>query len=239
MSYSNTSLDLMIMMNLSASSIFEQPEHNRAHPATDNQRVGSQATICDYSKILTILENAEDAIHMDQAAFPFDPFLLEPTPLGPQGVREVRISPQDVSSTSFSDDFCHRVNNLMSLPKPSNGTGIPPSRPSKKQRLVEDGAPDTTGSSRHDVVSGRNNEEQNQESPSALSPIPMPNSMGRYQSDQWIERFQDLVHFKHENGHCLVPHNFPPNQKLAQWTKRQVRLGQQDTHLFQSRRLRP
>jgi hypothetical protein len=44
-----------------------------------------------------------------------------------------------------------------------------------------------------------------------------------YQADQWLERFQDLIEFKAKHGHCLVPHNYPPNQQLAQWTKRQVR----------------
>ncbi len=43
----------------------------------------------------------------------------------------------------------------------------------------------------------------------------------RYQADQWNERFQELVIFRQQHGHCLVPHNFPENQQLAQWVKRQ------------------
>jgi hypothetical protein len=42
-----------------------------------------------------------------------------------------------------------------------------------------------------------------------------------YQLDQWAERSEDLLHFKAETGHCLVPHDYPPNQKLARWVKRQ------------------
>lgn len=42
-----------------------------------------------------------------------------------------------------------------------------------------------------------------------------------YQADQWMERFDDLVQYKKEHGHCLVAHSYPPNQRLAQWVKRQ------------------
>lgn len=48
-----------------------------------------------------------------------------------------------------------------------------------------------------------------------------PARFRRYQANQWMERFDDLVQFKAERGHCLVPHSFPPNQQLAQWVKRQ------------------
>lgn len=42
-----------------------------------------------------------------------------------------------------------------------------------------------------------------------------------YQADQWAERFQELVQFKAQHGHTLVPHSYPPNPLLAQWIKRQ------------------
>ena len=42
-----------------------------------------------------------------------------------------------------------------------------------------------------------------------------------YQTDQWAERFSELLAFKAETGHCLVPHCFPSNPSLAQWIKRQ------------------
>lgn len=43
----------------------------------------------------------------------------------------------------------------------------------------------------------------------------------QYQEDQWNERLNELVEFKKEHGHCLVPHSYPQNNKLAQWVKRQ------------------
>ncbi|KAG7340236.1 helicase domain protein [Nitzschia inconspicua] len=42
-----------------------------------------------------------------------------------------------------------------------------------------------------------------------------------YQKCQWDDRFQELLIFHQEHGHLLVPHSYPPNQKLAQWVKRQ------------------
>jgi hypothetical protein len=43
----------------------------------------------------------------------------------------------------------------------------------------------------------------------------------QYQQDQWKERFQELAEYKQANGHCEVQHDFPYNQTLAHWVKRQ------------------
>lgn len=40
-------------------------------------------------------------------------------------------------------------------------------------------------------------------------------------SGRWYDRFQDLVTFKQEFGHCCVPSHWPKNPPLAQWVKRQ------------------
>lgn len=40
-------------------------------------------------------------------------------------------------------------------------------------------------------------------------------------SGRWFDRFQDLVQFKEEHGHCCVPSHWPKNPPLAQWVKRQ------------------
>ena len=42
-----------------------------------------------------------------------------------------------------------------------------------------------------------------------------------YQSEQWSARYQDLIEFRKERGHCLVPHKWKGNPELAQWVKRQ------------------
>jgi len=42
-----------------------------------------------------------------------------------------------------------------------------------------------------------------------------------YQAENWTEKFEELLQFRNENGHCLVPNCHPQNPALAQWTKRQ------------------
>jgi len=42
-----------------------------------------------------------------------------------------------------------------------------------------------------------------------------------YQAENWTEKFEELLRFRKENGHCLVPNSHPENPSLAQWTKRQ------------------
>jgi hypothetical protein len=42
-----------------------------------------------------------------------------------------------------------------------------------------------------------------------------------FKPEKWEERFHELVKFREEFGHCLVPHNWARNKELAQWVKRQ------------------
>jgi len=42
-----------------------------------------------------------------------------------------------------------------------------------------------------------------------------------YQAEKWRERYEDLLQFRKEHGHCLVPHTYPANSILARWVKRQ------------------
>lgn len=42
-----------------------------------------------------------------------------------------------------------------------------------------------------------------------------------YQEKQWEEQFDELLKFKEEQGHCLVPHTYTENQVLSRWVKRQ------------------
>lgn len=43
----------------------------------------------------------------------------------------------------------------------------------------------------------------------------------RSKTEQWNQRFQELVEFQKEYNHCLVPLNWAPNPPLAHWVKRQ------------------
>ncbi|CAJ1943329.1 unnamed protein product [Cylindrotheca closterium] len=42
-----------------------------------------------------------------------------------------------------------------------------------------------------------------------------------HQEKQWKDLFDQLLEFKKEKGHCLVPHTFDENPPLARWVKRQ------------------
>mmetsp|Transcript_8341 Transcript_8341/g.13050 ORF Transcript_8341/g.13050 Transcript_8341/m.13050 type:complete len:354 (+) Transcript_8341:60-1121(+) len=42
-----------------------------------------------------------------------------------------------------------------------------------------------------------------------------------YQAEKWQERYQELLDFREEHGHCLVPHTYPLNPELGRWVKRQ------------------
>jgi hypothetical protein len=42
-----------------------------------------------------------------------------------------------------------------------------------------------------------------------------------YQAENWTEKFEELIEFRNQYGHCLVPNAFPDNAALAQWVKRQ------------------
>jgi hypothetical protein len=47
------------------------------------------------------------------------------------------------------------------------------------------------------------------------------NKIRQYQSEQWHQRFDELVQFNNEHGHSLVPISWQPNIPLALWVKRQ------------------
>lgn len=44
-----------------------------------------------------------------------------------------------------------------------------------------------------------------------------------FHEEKWSYHFNELLQFKRETGHCLVPHTFPAKPHLARWVKRQRR----------------
>jgi hypothetical protein len=42
-----------------------------------------------------------------------------------------------------------------------------------------------------------------------------------YQTGQWQTKYETLVKFRNQTGHCLVPHSYQGNPSLAHWVKRQ------------------
>lgn len=50
-----------------------------------------------------------------------------------------------------------------------------------------------------------------------------PSRFKPFHEEKWNFHFGELLNFKKENGHCLVPHTFPSKPHLARWVKRQRR----------------
>ena len=44
-----------------------------------------------------------------------------------------------------------------------------------------------------------------------------------FHEEKWDQRLNELLHFRRQYGHTLVPHTFHPNPQLARWVKRQRR----------------
>eukprot|EP00934_Nitzschia_sp_Nitz4_P007236 Nitzschia sp. Nitz4//scaffold110_size71422//817//1740//NITZ4_005861-RA/size71422-processed-gene-0.66-mRNA-1//-1//CDS//3329533050//7226//frame0 len=188
----------------------------------------------EISRVLGILDCAEEVItSSDFSNDAVTPSLLslEPTPIGPQGIQSVfppqfsysqMLSMGQCNDGGYSDDFspidCSQVR-----PNKRQCLSMPP----KTDSLVNQMLPFKMFPEENQdfmLANTKNTQEEEQ---------PHPARFRKYQCDQWMERFQDLIEFKKETGHCLVPHNFPPNQQLAQWTKRQryqYKLKQMNRH---------
>ena len=54
------------------------------------------------------------------------------------------------------------------------------------------------------------------------SSSPSPNASGRFHSDQWYEKYQELVEYQKQHGHCNVPPKYKTDDlSLWRWVKRQ------------------
>jgi len=47
------------------------------------------------------------------------------------------------------------------------------------------------------------------------------NGLKKHQCEKWTTKYQQLLEFKAEQGHCNVPHGYKKNVGLALWVKRQ------------------
>jgi hypothetical protein len=108
---------------------------------------------------------------------------------------------------------------------PSSMLGLMTRRPSKRQCTEMFPAPTRMSATDFDFEWGAPCPPQEQESLDEYDSSQTINTVSTgfrpYQDDQWMERFQEIADYKEANGHCLVPHGFQENPKLAQWIKRQ------------------
>lgn len=221
-------LDAIPMMNFSSPSMLTYEKHHEHGGVRPDELQlccePEETTIGDFSRLLRILESAEDVLEMDTSPSPQDIFHFEPTPLRPDVVWNVVDPAFEYPSTQVGA-HSNSLYGMMCNPKRPIDVVSPESQPLKKQRLKKSSATERKIRLSSSSVKKSNRDlDTEPDEVSSSSKRPATNVAMRfrqYQADQWEERFGELKDFKHEHGHCLVPHNYPANQHLAQWTKRQ------------------
>mmetsp|Transcript_25616 Transcript_25616/g.71571 ORF Transcript_25616/g.71571 Transcript_25616/m.71571 type:complete len:591 (+) Transcript_25616:373-2145(+) len=120
-------------------------------------------------------------------------------------------------SAAFSFGSMPAVSSGMAMGTPSanknkRSTNASPKRATKKQRTHSGAAAAPSTSAKKSPASA---------SSSPATADDDKNRFRPYQSEQWSEKFDELLEFKKNRGHCCVPHTFEENPALARWVKRQ------------------
>jgi hypothetical protein len=140
---------------------------------------------------------------------------LEPTPMAPD--EHTTIVPHvSLTYTMMPTDEVNALLNIL--------------QPLLSKRQLEEGRNTVASSAtqtKKQRIEGPSGEVQASSSASSLPTISNdpnggtdPSRFRSYQSEQWWERYADLVKFRDSHGHCLVPHIYPEQPALAQWVKR-------------------
>ena len=151
---------------------------------------------------------------------------LDPTPIGPHGVKVVDEVPltdiawdgdcsvidclrplmkrqADEMYFNDNDDSNNNNNNNNNSPNQSIPGNIPapdPIRPTSNKRQR------------------RNSDDLASEDTQPTSKVQCNKLQIRaHQTEQWCERYGELVEFREEHGHCVVPYHFKRNLSLALW----------------------
>ena len=170
----------------------------------------SDSSLLTLQRVERILEFAEEVDNIDLLEF-------DPTPIGPQGVKQV------VDQVPLTESY-----NLLRLSGEHSFDCLRPLLQHQKPASQETMNPPITVS--------------NGKVFSKFSDLPRKNSNSRemdqvgftnchsedeevrfrsYQSQMWDERFEEICAYKKKFGNCLVPHNWSENIRLAKWVKRQ------------------
>jgi hypothetical protein len=174
------------------------------------------------ASIVSILREAEEII--EESPLILDPtpiVVVEPTPLGPQGVENVV---KDLPLTdytwhadaAFASLLVPLLRSTIKRPLSCKSCTIVSKEPLHKKHRASwtAGRSVTKKKTRSSYTTSR---EENYDS----DEMEAKERFRTDQAEQWNDRFADLVEFRNEGGHCLVPHNFAENPPLAQWVKRQ------------------
>jgi hypothetical protein len=120
----------------------------------------------------------------------------------------LRLNSVDASTASFSDSpysVLPSTSNLEEYVADVNVSGAVPSAISPKKRVRDDHS-QFLDEDEDDCEDGSDKDGRR---------------FRPYQAGQWAEKFEELCHYRQENGHCLVPHTYGANLALARWVKRQ------------------
>lgn len=212
--------------------MFQSMEESSSNIASEDRLVSTNSE-ANFSRVLALLNSASDVLnnHQTEDAASFFPdesvFDFEPTPINhkrfhtSQGTAHEAESVFSALLNCDDDSFCcagrpEKRQRLVCSPEQDHSR-IQQHKQQGANLFSMDGSPTTLSIT--SLVSRPPRTASPADSSSyAESTI---NRFRHYQSDQWMERFQDLIDFKEGYQHCLVPHNYPPNQQLAQWVKRQ------------------
>jgi hypothetical protein len=136
--------------------------------------------------------------------------LIEPTPIDPNGV--VPVEKVSLAAAPWHSDkaFLASLRDLL-----------------KEETKVEGRASVALPPLKSDIFPPRGGNDDSKSDTNSSSSDSLPGSVSSgtifrsNQLEQWNQRYQELVDFQKEFGHCLVPLNWPHNFSLAHWVKRQ------------------
>jgi hypothetical protein len=174
----------------------------------------------DIEEILDILYSTNDILYTSRRE---DEVLIEPNPLGPNGVEKIE---QEVfiTTNNWHKDrlFGEVLSSLLAgstLAADDNKSVEENHSKNMSLRRVKGrhlSFQKIDGSKLLNVHIDKHGPED-----SSLGSSPHAKRFQGYQANQWSQRFQELKDFLHQSGHCSVPHNYPADQRLAEWVRRQ------------------
>jgi hypothetical protein len=149
-----------------------------------------------------VLNNLCEEVKEESRKSQEDPFqVLRPTPIGKEGLKLVNTVPLSEGLLSSMGDKSYLSSVLEPLASIAGKEDLEKSRDMGTTKL------------------GQLKSEESTDPNTALGP--KPREIRPYQSDQWNERYSELVEYRNKKGNVNVPYNWPQNRPLSQWVKRQ------------------
>jgi hypothetical protein len=198
-----------------------------------------------FNSFLNCVEEMEDVVSWDPSHHGYDIMIIpEPTPIAPGGIRTVVNNIAFSSFTTFSQNLgtgcCISTNVPTRNPRADNAVSgysltLSSSRSSACSPIDASEYELSLSFSANMAFEKAEGEKQKAQRSSIFATpsesnanhtfvVPSTKSKNmrarKYNSAQWDERFQELLLYRRQHGHLFVPHEYPPNPRLAQWVKR-------------------